>query len=54
MTTVPTEIACRPASAPLLLNRPVPDRHVQDLRSHRNLRGPYTAGGSCCGTWFRS
>jgi tetratricopeptide (TPR) repeat protein len=40
MTTVRTETVPRTTSA-----RRTPDRHAYDLSSHRNLRGPYTAGG---------
>jgi tetratricopeptide (TPR) repeat protein len=40
MTTLPTQP--RPPSARVPRR---PERHTQDLRSHRNLRGPYTAGG---------
>ena len=38
MTTSHTGLAAAPAST-------LPGRHAYDLRSHRNLRGPYTAGG---------
>jgi tetratricopeptide (TPR) repeat protein len=38
MTMLPTGPAAALADA-------VPGRHAYDLRSHRNLRGPYTAGG---------
>src|ERR1700722_6238203 len=37
------------AVSPLPGTPAAPGRHAYDLRSHRNLRGPYTAGGELLG-----
>jgi tetratricopeptide (TPR) repeat protein len=39
-----TMVRTKPVSSPSPASRPL-GRHLLDLRSHRNLRGPYTAGG---------